>query len=77
VARFLNVFAAQKVYFSRLMRVYVGNFGGVYLGFLVSYWSEGFGTFLQVSALVSHWLKDYVNFSPTLEENDQYSASYS
>jgi hypothetical protein len=27
-------------------------------GFLASYWSAAFGTFLQVSALASHWLDD-------------------
>ncbi len=26
-------------------------------GFLDSYWSAGFGTFFQVSALASHWLR--------------------
>jgi hypothetical protein len=26
-------------------------------------WSAGFGTFLQVSALASHWLEDCANFS--------------
>jgi hypothetical protein len=41
-------------------------------GFLASYWSAGFGTFLHVSALASHWLEDYANIMPTLEENDQY-----
>ena len=43
--------------------------------FLASYWSAGFGRFLQVSALASHWLEDCANFTPTPEENDQYSAS--
>jgi hypothetical protein len=32
-------------------------------GFLASYWSAGFGTFLLVSALASHWLEDYANFN--------------
>jgi hypothetical protein len=39
--------------------------------------SAGFGTFLQVSANNSHWLEDFANFTPTPEENDQYSANYS
>jgi hypothetical protein len=26
-------------------------------GFLDSYWSAGFGTFIRVSALASHWLE--------------------
>ncbi len=30
-------------------------------GFLASYWPAGFRTFLQVSILASHWLKDCVN----------------
>ncbi len=40
-------------------------------------WSAGFETFLQVSALASHWLEDRANFTPTQEENDQYSANHS
>jgi hypothetical protein len=28
------------------------------------YWSAGFGKFLQVSALASHWPKDCANFKP-------------
>jgi hypothetical protein len=35
---------------------------------LLFYWSAGFGTFLQVPALASHWLEDCANFTPTLEE---------
>ncbi len=31
---------------------------------LVSYWSAGFGTFLQISAPASHWLEDCANFTP-------------
>ncbi len=30
-------------------------------GFLASYWSAGFGTFLQVSAFASHWREDCAN----------------
>jgi hypothetical protein len=53
------------------------NVSGVYLGpdFLAFYWTSGFGTFLQVSALASDWLKDYANFTQTPEENDQYSVN--
>jgi hypothetical protein len=42
---------------------------------LASYWSVGFGTFLQVSAFASHWLEKRVNFTPMPEENHQYSAN--
>jgi hypothetical protein len=45
-------------------------------GFLASHWSAGFGRFLQVSVLASHYLEDGVNFTPTLEENNQYSANF-
>jgi hypothetical protein len=38
---------------------------------------QGFGKFLQVLTLTSHWLNDFANFTPTLEENNQYSANYS
>jgi hypothetical protein len=34
-------------------------------GFLASYWSAGFGRFLQESAISSHWLADCANFTPT------------
>ncbi len=61
------------------MRVYVGLIMIAHvlsLGFLASYWSVGFGTFLQVSALASHWLKDCANCKlysmPIPEENDKY-----
>jgi len=38
-------------------------------GFLASYFGQqGFGTFLQVSALASHWLDDCAFFTPTPEE---------
>jgi hypothetical protein len=57
------------------------NLSGVYLvlspGFLDSYWSAGFGTFLQVSDLASHWLKDCANCTPTPEKNNKYSANHS
>jgi hypothetical protein len=50
------------------MRVCVG--GGVLSpGFLASYLSAGFGRFLQVLALASHWLEDCVNFTPTPEKS--------
>jgi hypothetical protein len=35
--------------------------------------TEGFGRF----ALAFHWLEDIANFTPTPEENNQYSANYS
>jgi hypothetical protein len=55
----------QKVYFSHLIRDYVG----VYLvqGSFAFNWSAGLGTFLQVLALASHWLKDCAKFSSTPE----------
>ncbi len=55
-----NDFISQKVCFSRLMRVYVGCSRRVPVlspDFLASYWSAGFGTFLQISTLASHWLE--------------------
>ncbi len=36
-----------------------------WLIFLAFYWPAGFGRFLQVSALASHWLEDCANFTPT------------
>jgi len=49
---------------------WLNNVSGVLLnpGFLASYWSAGFGRFLQVSALASHWQQDCANFTPTPEE---------
>jgi hypothetical protein len=41
------------------------------LGLVVAW----FRTFLQISALASHWLEDCANFTTTPEENDKYSAS--
>ncbi len=59
---------------------WLNNVSGVYIlhspGFLASYWSAGFEIFLQESALASHWLEDSATanfFTPTPEENDQYS----
>jgi hypothetical protein len=60
LCRCSNAFITQKVHFSRLMRVYVGLIMLVQVSF-ASYWSAGFGTFLQVSAVVSHWLEDTTN----------------
>jgi hypothetical protein len=43
---------------------WLNNDSGVYVlspGFLDSCWSAGFGTFLQVSTLASHWLEDCAN----------------
>ncbi len=31
---------------------------------LASYWSARYGRFLQVSAISSHWLADFANFTP-------------
>jgi hypothetical protein len=42
-------------------------------GFLASYWSAGYGRFLQVSALASHWLADCANFTPMPKEHNKYS----
>jgi hypothetical protein len=59
------------------MRVYVGLICKWLVfsqGFLAYYWSAGFGTFLQISALASHWLEDCANCTPTPEETDKYSA---
>ena len=65
----------QKVYFSRLMRVYVGlimlaSWLVLSPSFLAPYWSEGFETFLA-----SHWVKFCANFTPTPEGNDKNSAN--
>ncbi len=48
---------------------WLNNVSGVLLnpGFLASYWSAGFGRFLQVSALASHWHGDCANFTTTPE----------
>jgi hypothetical protein len=55
------------------------NVSGVYLIqiSLLLIGQQGFVDFLQVSALASHWLEDCANFTPTPEENDQYSANHS
>jgi hypothetical protein len=41
----------------------VNSVSGVYLVIfsllLIAYWSAGFGTFLQATALASHWLEDF------------------
>ncbi len=47
-----------------------------YSRFFASYWSAGFGTILQVSVLASPCLEDCANFTPTPEENYQYSANH-
>jgi hypothetical protein len=77
-----NEFIKQEVYFSRLMRVCVGLIKSLARrvlspDFPAFNWSSGFGIFLPVSALASHWLEDCANFTPTPEENDQYSANHS
>ncbi len=33
-----------------------------------SYWSAGFGTFLQAQALASHWLDDFADGTPKTGE---------
>jgi hypothetical protein len=38
---------------------------------------QGLGRFFLLSAHASHWLEDCAWFTPTLEENDQYSANIS
>jgi hypothetical protein len=55
---------------------WLNNVSGVLLnpGFLASYWSAGFGRFLQVSTLASHWQQDCANFTPPPEENNQYNC---
>jgi hypothetical protein len=45
-------------------------------GFFISYWSARFGRIIQVSARASHWLENFTNFMPTLEENEQYSTKH-
>ncbi len=53
---------------------WLNNVSSVYL-FQV-FLSAGFGTFHKVSALASHWLEDYANCTPTLEENYKNSANH-
>jgi len=47
------------------------------LAALASYWSAGFGTFLQALALASHWLEDFASYMPTQVENYEYSDTHS
>jgi hypothetical protein len=52
----------------------VNNVSGVYLthaGFIASYWSAGFGKFLQVLAFASQWLADSANFTPIRKQQIQ------
>jgi hypothetical protein len=65
----------KKVYFSRLMRACVDLIMLPSPGFLASYWSAGFGAFLQVSIPASSWLENCAYCLPTAEENDLYSAN--
>jgi hypothetical protein len=56
------------------------NVSGVYLvqvSLLLIGGSIGFGTFLQVSTLASHWLEDCANFTPMPVKNNQDSANHS
>ncbi len=57
----------------------VNNVSGVYLvqASLLLIWPAGFGAFLHVSALASHWLEDCANFTPMAEVKDQYGANHS
>jgi hypothetical protein len=43
--------------------------------FSASFWSAGFGKILQVPALAFHWMEDCANFTPTPEENNEFSAN--
>ncbi len=74
--RCYNDFTMQKVYFLLFMRVFVGLMFVACPGLLDFYWSAGFGTFLEVSALASHLLEDCVNFMSMPEKNDQYSGNH-
>jgi hypothetical protein len=68
-----NDIITQKVYFSRLMRVCIGLSGLHLIQVLCFIWSEGFGRFLHVSVLASHWLEDCANFTLTPDETKQES----
>jgi hypothetical protein len=64
----------QKVYLVNASLRWLNDVVGVYL-FQVSLLligQQGFGKFLQVSGLASHWLDNCANFPPTLEEMNQY-----
>jgi hypothetical protein len=54
---------------------WLNNVSGVYFVHvsLLFIGQQGLGTFLQVSAFASHWLEDCANFTPTPEENNNYS----
>jgi hypothetical protein len=73
-------FYFESVFFAVNVSLHwLSNVSGVCVlspGFLASYWSALFGTFLQVSAGASRWLEDWANFTPTPEENDQYIANH-
>jgi hypothetical protein len=75
-----NDFKTQKVYFLRLMLVYVGfNVSGVYLVqvSLLLIGQQGLGDFFRYYPLVPIGQRIVHIFSPTPEENDQYSANHS
>ncbi len=58
---------------------WLNNVSGVYLVqvfLLLIGQHAGIGTFLQISALASHWLEDWANCTPTPEEIDKYSANH-
>jgi hypothetical protein len=58
---------------------WLNNVSGMYLVqvSLLLIGQQDFGRFLQVSALSSHWLADYANFTLTPRKNNKYSANYS
>jgi hypothetical protein len=65
---------------SWLMQVCVGfnNVTGEYLVqvSLLLIGQQGLGHFFRILTLASLWLEDCANFTPTPEENYQYSAKY-
>jgi hypothetical protein len=60
IFRSSNDFVTQKVYFTLSACTCPG--------ILAFYRSAGFGRFIQVPALASHWLEDCANFTPAPEE---------
>ncbi len=83
--QFLNFFGAPVIFNAKSVFLafnaslhWPNNVSGVYLTrFPCFLLVTGFGRFLQVSALASHWLDDCANFTPMPEENDHYSANHS
>jgi hypothetical protein len=57
---------------------WLNNVSGVFLVFFpCSYWSAGFGTFLQAQTLASHWLEDFASCVQMTVDNYQYNATHS